>query len=96
MSGINSVGNHNPVQKIASQPIHKQLPAHAAHPAKAMPAADKLELSGVGHLLKALKSNGDVRLDKVAQIKSQIDAGTYETEARLDAAIGKLMDDLSR
>jgi anti-sigma28 factor (negative regulator of flagellin synthesis) len=93
MSAINSVGNHNPVQKIASQPIHKQLPAH---PAKAMPAADKLELSGVGHLLKALKSNGDVRMDKVAQIKSQIDAGTYETEARLDAAIGKLMDDLSR
>ena len=93
MSGINSIGNHNPVQKVVSQPIHKQVPASAP---KQMPATDKLELSGVGHLLKALKTDGDVRMDKVAHIKSQIEAGTYESEAKLDGAIDKLMDDLAR
>ena len=93
MSGINSVGNHNPVQKVVSQPIHKQVPASAP---KQMPATDKLELSGVGHLLKTLKSSPDVRMDKVAQVKAQLASGTYETEAKLDAAIDKLMDDLAR
>ena len=93
MSSINSVGNQNPVQKVTTQPIHKQLPAS---PAKQMPATDKLELSGVGHMLKTLKSNGDVRMDKVAQIKAQIESGAYESEAKLDAAIDKLIDDLAR
>jgi negative regulator of flagellin synthesis FlgM len=93
MSGINSVGNHNPVQKVTSQPIHKQVPATAP---KQMPATDKLELSGVGQMLKTLKSSGDVRMDKVAQIKAQLESGTYESEAKLDAAIDKLMDDLAR
>jgi len=92
MSGINSVGNQNPVHKVVSQPVHKQLPAT---PAKQLAVTDKLELSGVSHMLKTLKSN-DVRMDKVSAIKAQIEAGTYESEAKLDAAIDKLMDDLGR
>ena len=93
MSGINSVGNQNPVHKVVSQPVHKQLPAT---PAKQLAVTDKLELSGVSHMLKTLKSNGDVRMDKVAQVKAQLESGTYESEAKLDAAIDKLMDDLAR
>ncbi len=92
MSGINSIGNNSPVQKIISQPIQKQVPAT---PAKQMPAATKVELSGMGPMLKALQTN-DIRADKVAMIKQQIEAGTYEDAAKLDSAIDKLIDDLSR
>jgi len=53
----------------------------------------KLELSGVSHLLKTLKNN-DVRTDKVAVVKAQIEAGTYDDEKKLDAAVDKLLDDL--
>jgi negative regulator of flagellin synthesis FlgM len=60
-----------------------------------MPATDKLQLSGMNHLLSTLKSN-EIRGAKVASIKSQIAAGTYETDAKLDAAIDRLLDDLSR
>src|SRR3954465_3733035 len=83
MSGIHSIGNNSPVQKVVTQPIQKQLPAQ---PAKQMPVADKLQLSGVSHMLATLKAN-DVRGEKVAAIKSQIDAGTYESDAKLDAAV---------
>ena len=88
---VNNVGQSSPVEKVVNNPIHKTIPADAP---KQLPATDRLELSGVSHLLKALKSNGDVRTDKVAEIKAQIEAGTYEDEKKLDVAVDRLLDDL--
>ena len=90
MSSINRVGQNTPVQKILSQPIQKQVPTDAP---KQVRSTDKVELSGMSHLLKALKSN-DVRADKVAAIKAQIAAGTYEDDHKLDIATDRLLDDL--
>jgi anti-sigma28 factor (negative regulator of flagellin synthesis) len=92
MSSINGVGNHSPVQKIIQQPIHREIPADAP---LQRPVADKLELSGISHLLKTLKSN-DVRIDKVADIKARIEAGTYEDNQKLDVAADRLLDDLAK
>ncbi|HEX8322744.1 MAG TPA: flagellar biosynthesis anti-sigma factor FlgM [Tepidisphaeraceae bacterium] len=71
----------------------------AAKPAAAAPTApargaDRLELGTVDRLMTQLKTN-DVRWDKVNLIKSQIEAGTYETEDKLDGAADKLIDELS-
>lgn len=90
MSGINGVGHNSPVHKVVSNPIQKSTPADAA---KQTGATDKVELSGMSHLLKALKSN-DVRTDKVADIKAQIEAGTYETDEKMDVAVDRMLDDL--
>ena len=88
---VNNVGNSSPVQKIVSNPVQKSIPAD---PPKQLPVADRLELSGVSHLMKTLKANGDVRTEKIAEIKSQIEAGTYEDDKKLDAAIDRMLDDL--
>ena len=88
---VNNVGNSSPVQKIVSNPVQKSIAADAP---KQLPAADRLELSGVSHLMKALKANGDVRTDKVADIKAQIAAGTYENDEKLDVAVDRMLDDL--
>ena len=93
MSSINSLGGAGatgPVQRLTTNPVQKQVPADA--PAQ-LPVTDKLQLSGVSHLLKALKTN-DVRTEKVAEIKAQIAAGTYEDDRKLDAAVDRLLDDL--
>ena len=93
MSAINGIGANSALQKVVSQPVHKQLPAQpAALPAK----TDKVHLSGIAHAMQTLKAGGDIRADKVAAIRDQIKAGTYETEAKLDAAINGLLDDLAR
>ncbi len=92
MSSVNSVGNNSPIQQIINQPIQKQLPPSAQ--AATSSASDKVELSGVSHLLTSLKTN-DVRVDKVASIRAQIEAGTYETDDKLDIAADRLLDDLS-
>ena len=91
MNPLSNVGSTSPVQKILSNPIQKQIPADAPTPMK---ATDRLELSGVSHLLTTLKSS-DVRTDKVAAVKSQIESGTYDRDgAKLDAAIDKMLDDV--
>jgi negative regulator of flagellin synthesis FlgM len=90
MSSVNSIGPNSPVQKIVQQPVSRQIPADAP---KQQPAVDKLDLSGVSHLLEALKTN-DIRADKVAAIKAQLEAGTYETDEKLDIAADRLLDDL--
>jgi anti-sigma28 factor (negative regulator of flagellin synthesis) len=93
MNPIQNVGPNAPLQKITAQPIQKEIAADAPRP---IPATDRLELSGVGHMLKALKAT-DVRTDKVADIKSQIEAGKYDTDGKkLDASLDKLLDDLTR
>jgi anti-sigma28 factor (negative regulator of flagellin synthesis) len=96
MSSINSVGNNSPIQKIINNPIQKQLPPSAQQTATSPPTstADKVELSGVSHLLTSLKTN-DIRADKVASIKSQIEAGTYEDDDKLNIAADRLLDDLT-
>src|SRR5688572_27940594 len=83
MSGINGIGNNSPVQKVVSNPVQRQIPADAA---RQLGATDKVELSGMSHRRKTLKAN-DVRTEKVAAIKAQIEAGTYEDDAKMDAAV---------
>lgn len=88
---VNNVGSNSPVERIVNNPVQKSIPADAP---KQLAATDRLELSGASHLLKALKSNADVRTDKVAEVKAAIEAGTYEDDKKLDIAVDRLLDDL--
>jgi negative regulator of flagellin synthesis FlgM len=90
MSGINPIGNGWNIQSLAQNPILKSI-----SPASVPRATDRLELSGHSHLLTALRSN-EVRIDKVAVIKGQIEAGTYESEEKLDFAIERMLDEILR
>lgn len=94
MSNIDRISSNpvSSVQKVGTTPVQRQVPADAP---KQVPVTDKLELSGMSHLLQTLKKN-DVRADKVAEVKGQIQAGKYEDEKKLDAAIDRLLDDLMK
>jgi len=80
------------------------LPAvngHAAHGARVNGSAhaptrggDRVELSSAAQLLGKLRGLPEVRADLVARVRAQIDAGTYETDARIDAAVDALAEDL--
>jgi anti-sigma28 factor (negative regulator of flagellin synthesis) len=91
MNPINNVGSNSPIQKISSTPVQKQTQASAPNKPS---LADRVELSGVGHLLGTLKAG--VRADKVAAVKAQIEAGTYEDDKKLDVAVDRLLDDLNK
>lgn len=91
MSGINGVGANTPLNKLVSKPVQKSVAADAP---KQMKLTDTVQLKHVDQAMKVLKSGGDIRADKVAAIRAQLEAGTYETEAKIDGAISRLMNDL--
>ena len=92
MSSVNNIGNTQPINPVVTKTVQKQVPADAP---KQLPISDRLELSGLSPFAAALKKN-DIRVDKVADIKAQIAAGTYDAdETKLNSAIEKMLDDLT-
>jgi anti-sigma28 factor (negative regulator of flagellin synthesis) len=57
------------------------------------PHADRVELSRHARLLDELRRLPEVRSDLVEQIRRAIEQGTYDTPAKLDAAIERLIAD---
>lgn len=53
--------------------------------------SDQVELSSAAQLLSRIAELPDVREDVVARVRGEIEAGTYETPDKLDAAIDALL-----
>ena len=58
------------------------------------PANDQLEISAAAEAAIVAAEDGDVRSELVAQIRSEIAAGTYETPEKLDLALERLLDEI--
>ncbi len=76
-------------------------PANTAAPAARETAVnrpqfptDELQLSSAGKMLDQLSQNSDVRQERLARIKEAIENGTYDTDEKLEAALGKMFDSL--
>jgi len=91
MSAINGLGGNSPIQRTTA-PAATTSTSPASNASTSRPA-DKLDLSGTSHLLQSLKTN-NIRADKVASVKSQIENGTYEDDHKLNGALDGLLDDL--
>ena len=81
----------------AAQRIQAQKPAETTpNPDKA--SVDQLDLSnaasGVNRMApsSAIAGGGEIRIDRVAEIRRQISDGSYETPEKLDAALDRLLD----
>ena len=56
--------------------------------------ADSVEFSDAARYLAKIAELPDVRTDLVDRVKSEIAAGSYETEDKIDASINALSEDL--
>ena len=74
-------------------PHHKP----AANPQAPKPAAaqtDRVDISEAAQRAAQLQEIPDIRTDKVAAAKAAIAGGTYETDAKLDVALDRLLDEI--
>lgn len=91
MSDINPITRP---QQTAFESVSKSTTA-SSDSATSTRSSDRVELSNQARLLSKLKQLPEVREDLVNSVKSQIDAGNYDTDERFDTAVNALLDDLS-
>jgi negative regulator of flagellin synthesis FlgM len=61
---------------------------------EASPIQDELQLSDAGQLVDKVRDLPEIRQDRVDQIRAQIADGTYESEEKLEIAVGRLLDEI--
>jgi len=71
----------------------------ASRPAAAQPNSiaqtDQVDISSEASFVAEARELPEVRQDRVAAIKAQIEAGLYETDDKLDGALDRLLDELA-
>lgn len=78
----------NPIQPQRTPSTQKAKPAAPAQ------ASDRVEISPQARFLQKLHEVEPVRQDKIDAVRAQIEAGTYDTEDKLQIAVDKLLEDL--
>ena len=91
---------YGPTQIHGAQPInqpHARMTKPQATPesSNAGPIRDELQLSAEAQKIgeaTSIDNAGEMRMDRVNEIRQQIADGTYETEEKLDAALDRFID----
>lgn len=96
---IQPVSTTGPVSR-SSAPSSVAAPAQVSESSRVVqqPSGDQVEISPeIRELMAAGELNEpttSLRSQRLAQIKAQIEAGTYDTEAKFDAAVERMIDEL--
>lgn len=89
---IHGISAVHPAQPINAP--HRLSPTQAAGSA-GLSGVDQLDISPEADFVAQVRDLPDIREDRVAAIRAQIQAGTYETADKLDAALNRLMDEIA-
>lgn len=85
--GVDGPGPVTPVERRTGPAEPVRGPAN--------PPVDEVQISELAHLKALLAKVPEVRQDKVDQVRAEIEAGTYETPAKIDETIERLLDELA-
>ena len=88
---------HGPTHVSGAQPTNASHKLHSAQPTAPKPhmtPIDQVDISQEAEMVSQMREAPDIRQELVTRIKSEIEAGTYETDAKLDIALGRLLDEL--
>lgn len=61
---------------------------------KPVSPTDELEISAAGKMLDQISQSPDLRQERLARIKAEIENGTYDTDAKLEAALSQMFNSL--
>jgi negative regulator of flagellin synthesis FlgM len=88
---------YGPAHLHGAQPVgppHSSRVAKPASPSHPAPIQDELEISDVGRFVDQVRDLPEVRHDRVNEIRAKIADGTYETDEKLDIALGRLLNEI--
>jgi len=82
----------------AAQPIsapHRMTPSQATSGPSSFGGVDQLDISPEADFVAQARELPEIREDRVAALKAQIQNGTYETADKLDIALSRLLDEMA-
>jgi anti-sigma28 factor (negative regulator of flagellin synthesis) len=82
----------------AAQPIsppHRMTPTQGAGNVSSFRGVDQLDISPEADFVAQARELPEIREDRVAALKAQIQSGTYETADKLDMALSNLLDEIA-
>lgn len=79
---------HGP-QAISSP--HRAAASQSTDAGRPAAGVDQLDISPEADLISRLRDVADVRTNRVAQIRAEIKAGTYDTDEKLNVALDRLL-----
>ena len=88
---------NGPAHIHGAQPInapHRTAPSQASSPSDTQSTVDQLDISREADVASRIHDVPDIRADKVAEIRAQIESGDYETDDKLDMAVSRLLDEI--
>ena len=88
---------YGPAHLHGAQPINAPHAARISQPSSASPSGpiqDEVQISEAGRLMGQVQDMPDIRWNRVNQIRAQIAEGTYETDEKLNIALGRLLDEI--
>jgi negative regulator of flagellin synthesis FlgM len=89
VNGPGSIQSAFPIKSAQpSADVQKSAPARPVAP------RDEVEISEAGKMLDNLNRSGEVRAERLAQIKAAIDNDTYETPEKLEQALERLLHEI--
>ncbi|MEX1231618.1 MAG: flagellar biosynthesis anti-sigma factor FlgM [Planctomycetaceae bacterium] len=90
---VNRIGSASPAFPVQSTGNAKsQIPAKSAG-VTPIDTQDQLEISPAGKLMEQIvQQGGNVRSERLTQIRAAIDAGEFDSPQKLEAALMKMID----
>ena len=82
----------------AAQPLnapHRTTPSQSISGGYPSGGVDQLDISPEADFVAQARDLPEIREDRVAAIKAQIQAGTYDTADKLDMALSRLLDEIA-
>ena len=89
---------YGPAHVHGPQSVNAPHAARLTQPASSRPSistADTVEISAEAAVASRLADIPDIRHDRVAALKAQIQAGNYETADKLDRALEAVLDEIA-
>jgi len=74
---------------------HQARPTQIDSRPSGISTTDELEISDAARLTEQAKELPDIRQEKVQSIRASIEAGTYDSADKLDAALERLLDEIA-
>ncbi|MBM4077783.1 MAG: flagellar biosynthesis anti-sigma factor FlgM [Planctomycetes bacterium] len=96
VSGLSSSNGMGPIRGIesTSPQVSANSATSSATNSSSVSPQDELELSEVGRSFDSAGESPEVRAKRIDQIKQEIENGTYDTDAKLEAALSRMFDSI--